>query len=110
MIDFCHHVAGDGGCAEGRLQGHLWCRRAIRYEVIRHDDRRANCRNPVVIVQGGPTDPLSDVLVMVQATAACSIRFQTGGEWALRFEPAYVKFDVVRSGGCWLWQAARRRA
>lgn len=55
-----------------------------------------------MIVQDAPTDPLSDVLDIVQARAACSVRFTAGGEWALRFSPTQVKFNVVRSGSCWI--------
>lgn len=55
-----------------------------------------------MIVQNAPSDPLSDVLSVLQADAACSIRFQAGGNWALRFHPDHVKFNVVRAGTCWL--------
>lgn len=55
-----------------------------------------------MIVQDAPADPLSDVLGMVQASAKCSVRFAAGGDWALRFSPTYVKFNVVRSGSCWI--------
>lgn len=66
------------------------------------DDRCAEFRNPVVIVQNRPADPLSDILSVLQTGAACSIRFQAGGAWSLRFRPEYVKFNVVRAGSCWL--------
>ncbi|WP_214199876.1 AraC family transcriptional regulator [Novosphingobium profundi] len=55
-----------------------------------------------MIVQDAPADPLSDVLGIVQASAACSVRFAAGGDWALRFSPTHVKFNVVRSGSCWI--------
>ncbi|WP_220474056.1 AraC family transcriptional regulator [Aurantiacibacter xanthus] len=55
-----------------------------------------------MIVQDAPADPLSDVLSIVQASAACSVRFTAGGDWALRFSPTHVKFNVVRFGTCWI--------
>lgn len=47
-------------------------------------------------------DPLSDVLALAGLRAACSVRLQAGGEWALRFQPIELKFNVVRRGQCWL--------
>jgi AraC-like DNA-binding protein len=55
-----------------------------------------------VIVQEAPADPLSDVLRLVQASAACTVCFTAGGAWALRFSPTQVKFNVIRSGSCWI--------
>ena len=55
-----------------------------------------------MIIQNPPIDPLSDVLGVVGFSAACSVRLTAGGEWALRFRPIALKFNAVRSGGCWL--------
>jgi AraC-like DNA-binding protein len=55
-----------------------------------------------VIIQNPVSDPLSDVLALAGLRAACSVRLQAGGEWALRFRPIELKFNVVRRGECWL--------
>lgn len=55
-----------------------------------------------MIIQSAPADPLSDLLAMVQAKPACSVRLEAGGEWSLRFRPQSCKFNVVREGECWL--------
>jgi AraC-like DNA-binding protein len=55
-----------------------------------------------VIIQNPSSDPLSDVLALAGLTAACSVRLRAGGEWALRFQPIELKFNVVRQGQCWL--------
>lgn len=55
-----------------------------------------------MIIQNAPSDPLSDLLAMVQARPACSVRLEAGGEWSLRFRPQACKFNVVRRGHCWL--------
>lgn len=39
---------------------------------------------------------------MAGLRAACSVRLQAGGDWALRFRPIELKFNVVRRGECWL--------
>lgn len=59
-------------------------------------------RISILIIQNPTSDPLSDVLVMAGLRAACSVRLQAGGEWALRFRPIELKFNVVRHGECWL--------
>jgi AraC-like DNA-binding protein len=55
-----------------------------------------------VIIQNPQSDPLSDVLALAGLRAACSVRLQAGGAWALRFKPIELKFNVVRRGECWL--------
>ncbi|MGV8917996.1 MAG: AraC family transcriptional regulator [Pseudomonas sp.] len=45
---------------------------------------------------------MSDVLALSGLRAACSVRLQAGGDWALRFQPIELKFNVVRRGECWL--------
>lgn len=55
-----------------------------------------------MIIQNAPHDPLSDVLGAVGVQARCSVRLQAGGDWAIRFRPAELKFNAVRQGGCWL--------
>ncbi|MEX3776382.1 AraC family transcriptional regulator [Pseudomonas sp. MYb118] len=55
-----------------------------------------------MIIQSVASDPLSDVLAMTGLRAACSVRLQAGGVWALRFRPIELKFNVVRRGECWL--------
>jgi AraC-like DNA-binding protein len=55
-----------------------------------------------VIIQNATSDPLSDVLALAGLRAACSARLQAGGDWALRFRPIELKFNVVRHGECWL--------
>ncbi|MDG2530686.1 AraC family transcriptional regulator [Caulobacter endophyticus] len=55
-----------------------------------------------MIIQESPADPLSDVLALAGARAFCSVRLEAGGDWALRFDPAELKFNAVRRGACWL--------
>ncbi|MHC8320031.1 AraC family transcriptional regulator [Pseudomonas sp. GB2N2] len=55
-----------------------------------------------MIIQNATSDPLSDVLALAGLRAACSVRLQAGGDWALRFRPIELKFNVVRRGECWL--------
>lgn len=55
-----------------------------------------------MIIQNAASDPLSDVLALAGLRAACSVRLQAGGIWALRFRPIELKFNVVRRGECWL--------
>lgn len=55
-----------------------------------------------MIIQNPESDPLSDVLALAGLRAACSVRLQAGGAWALRFRPIELKFNVVRRGECWL--------
>lgn len=55
-----------------------------------------------MIIQNPTTDPLSEVLALTGFRAACSVRLQAGGHWALRFNPIELKFNVVRRGDCWL--------
>lgn len=55
-----------------------------------------------MIIQNPVSDPLSDVLAIAGLRAACSVRLRAGGEWALRFRPIELKFNVVRRGECWL--------
>lgn len=49
------------------------------------------------------TDPLSDVLSLIDLHSAATARFEAGGAWALRF-PAkpYLKFNAVLRGTCWI--------
>jgi AraC-like DNA-binding protein len=54
-----------------------------------------------VIIQNSVSDPLSDVLSLSELRAACSVRLQAGGRWALQFRPIELKFNVVRRGDCW---------
>ncbi|WP_232493140.1 AraC family transcriptional regulator [Novosphingobium kaempferiae] len=62
-----------------------------------------------MIIQNPPSDPLSDLLAVVQARPACSVRLEAGGEWSLRFRPQSCKFNVVRHGHCWLVAGDERR-
>ncbi len=55
-----------------------------------------------MIIQNAPADPLSDILAMVHAKPACSVRLEAGGSWSLRFRPQSCKFNVMRRGECWL--------
>ena len=55
-----------------------------------------------MIIQNPAGDPLSAVLALSELQAACSVRLQAGGVWALRFQPIELKFNVVRRGECWL--------
>jgi len=55
-----------------------------------------------VIIQNVVSDPLSNVLTLAGLRAACSVRLQAGGSWAIRFRPIELKFNVVRRGQCWL--------
>ncbi len=61
------------------------------------------------MIQNAPVDPLSDLLAMVHAKPACSIRLEAGGAWSLRFRPQACKFNVVRKGECWLVVGNDRR-
>lgn len=56
----------------------------------------------VLIIQNPVSDPLSDVLALAGLRAACSVRLRAGGQWAMRFRPIELKFNVVRRGECWL--------
>lgn len=53
-------------------------------------------------IQKSPSDPLSDVLSLLGAKAACTVRLEAGGQWAMRFAPTDLKFNAVRRGVCWL--------
>lgn len=55
-----------------------------------------------MIIQTSPTDPLSEVLALSELRAACSVRLEAGGVWALGFRPIELKFNIVRRGECWL--------
>ena len=66
------------------------------------DEPAAGVYISVVIIQDLPADPLSDVLSLSGLSAACSVRLSAGGDWALRFRPIALKFNVVRRGSCWL--------
>ncbi|PZQ50025.1 MAG: AraC family transcriptional regulator [Novosphingobium pentaromativorans] len=101
-VEASDYIASGGGGAEGRSDGFLQARHEPISEVRRTDDRPSFIRNYVVIVQEAPADPLSDVLGLVQASAACTVCFTAGGAWALRFSPTQVKFNVIRSGSCWI--------
>ena len=62
-----------------------------------------------MIIQDAPVDPLSDLLAMVHAKPACSVRLEAGGAWSLRFRPQTCKFNVLRRGECWLVVGDDRR-
>lgn len=49
------------------------------------------------------SDPLSDVLALMEMESVATARLETGGAWALRF-PAKtrIKFNAVLSGQCWI--------
>src|SRR4051794_5607785 len=51
----------------------------------------------------GMSDPLSDVLSLLEIRTARCKRFEAGGRWALRFPatPA-LKFGAVLAGQCWI--------
>jgi AraC-like DNA-binding protein len=59
-------------------------------------------RISILIIQNPTSDPLSDVLALAGLRASCSVRLQAGGDWALRFRPVELKFNLVRRGECWL--------
>ncbi|MDD5723379.1 MAG: cupin domain-containing protein [Syntrophales bacterium] len=49
------------------------------------------------------TDPLSEVLMLLNPRAAFSSSLETGGDWAIQFNGyASVKFCAVTRGSCWL--------
>ena len=49
------------------------------------------------------TDPLSEMLALVDARCLITGGFRAGGAWAIRFRPdAPVKLDAVVRGSCWL--------
>lgn len=60
-----------------------------------------------MIIQPAPEDALSAVLDLAALEVACSVRLRAGGDWALRFRPITLKFNVVRRGACWLTVQAR---
>lgn len=49
------------------------------------------------------SDPLSDVLALLDMQSAVTARLEAGGNWALRFpaRPA-LKFNAVLKGACWI--------
>jgi AraC-like DNA-binding protein len=49
------------------------------------------------------SDPLSDVLALLELESVATARLETGGAWAMRF-PArpYIKFNAVLQGQCWI--------
>jgi AraC-like DNA-binding protein len=66
------------------------------------DETAYKSRFSIVIIQKSVSDPLSEVLAVSGLRAACSVRLQAGGAWALQFRPIELKFNVVRRGKCWL--------
>ncbi|WP_411960826.1 AraC family transcriptional regulator [Pseudomonas mandelii] len=66
------------------------------------DETAQETRFSIVIIQNSVSDPLSEVLGLSGLRAACSVRLQAGGTWALQFRPIELKFNVVRRGECWL--------
>jgi len=49
------------------------------------------------------TDPLSDMLSLVEAQSVLSGRLHAGGVWAVRFPPPEkIKFSALLHGDCWL--------
>ncbi|MGY2259431.1 AraC family transcriptional regulator [Pseudomonas sp. SDO55104_S430] len=74
------------------------------------DEPSSENRFSIVIIQNAVSDPLSEVLALTGLRAACSVRLQAGGTWALRFRPIELKFNVVRRGECWLRVAGMQPA
>jgi AraC-like DNA-binding protein len=57
------------------------------------------------------SDPLSDVLRLLEARSVVTGGFSAGGAWALRFPaPAWIKFSAIVTGSCWLRIDGQRRA
>jgi AraC-like DNA-binding protein len=58
------------------------------------------------------SDPLSDVLALLQMESVATARLETGGAWAMHFPArAYIKFNAVLHGHCFITpdgQAPRR--
>jgi AraC-like DNA-binding protein len=52
------------------------------------------------------TDPLSDVLALVNAKSILSAHLRTGGNWSIRFPSTGVKFNAVMQGRCFLMASA----
>lgn len=77
----------------------MWCR---LFSVNSLDNTVFPVAISIVIIQNAPIDPLSDVLGLAELQAACSVRLSAGGDWALRFQPRELKFNVVQHGRCWL--------
>ena len=49
------------------------------------------------------SDPLSEILNLVEARTFVSGRLRAGGDWAVRFPPPdKVKFTAILTGDCWL--------
>ncbi|NBB10293.1 helix-turn-helix domain-containing protein [Pseudomonas sp. SLFW] len=80
----------------------LVCIGAFNSSLSWRDEPVHIIRFSVVIIQSPVSDPLSDILSLAGLRAACSVRLQAGGKWALRFRPIELKFNVVRRGECWL--------
>lgn len=50
-----------------------------------------------------PADPISSILSLVDARAACVGGFTIGGDWAIAFPPPNkIKFFALARGSCWL--------
>ncbi|HAE48305.1 MAG: AraC family transcriptional regulator [Tistrella sp.] len=49
-------------------------------------------------------DPLSDILSLLRPKSYVSAGFDTGGDWAVRFDDqqGYIKCYAITRGGCWL--------
>lgn len=49
------------------------------------------------------SDPLSEILQLVEARTFVSGRLTAGGDWSVRFPPPEkIKFTALLTGGCWL--------
>lgn len=49
------------------------------------------------------TDPLSDILALLEARGMLTVRLVTGGDWSLAFQPFEgIKFNALAKGSCWL--------
>lgn len=49
------------------------------------------------------TDPLSDILALLEARGMLTVRMVTGGAWSLAFQPFEgIKFNALARGHCWL--------
>lgn len=49
------------------------------------------------------SDPLSDVLALMEMESVATARLEAGGAWALRFPPKVrIKFNAVLAGQCWI--------
>ena len=60
--------------------------------------------NPIHSSGDTPSDPLSDVLSLLEVRAFLSRRLEASGRWALRFpEYEHMKFGGIIEGSRWIW-------